>query len=260
MALFTISVRLALSTIFDAVDDQVRDDFSKGFIRDENDYTSNLTSRVRNLINSSLNLHATTHTQMLPKKVEEAWGVDACIIFIDHANDLSKLCLFEAKSDGRWDRIQKKIGFRESHFSTQLDRQRKPFNMGFAIWEQFYSRKPCGSPIGRRNTRGSTCILHQEAILHNAPHPGGSVWNLGDIDLLAVKQGSTKMGDMILKACECKIGTPKTLQELYSLIGYILPAKHILVIQGGGKVISHEEYFNKKADLKNNIPIPGSCD
>ncbi|WP_318471998.1 hypothetical protein [Photobacterium leiognathi] len=143
-------------------DAEIRTDFNLGYVVDENDYTSNLTAYIRRIINTNLPLRVTTVSQKLPENAEQAWGVDACIVLIDHDINEYKLCLFEAKTDrNNWDYLKVNKKSKVSHFSTQLARQVKPFNMGAAIWEQFYSSYANGHAIGNRNDQGSAYILYR---------------------------------------------------------------------------------------------------
>lgn len=243
MALFDHQIRDSLEDLINVADAEIRTDFNLGYVVNENDYTSNLTAHIRRIINTHLPLRVTTVSQKLPAHAEQAWGADACIILIDHDSGECKLCLFEAKTDrNNWDYLKANKTSKVSHFSTQLARQVKPFNMGFAIWEQFYSSHVNGQPIGNRNDQGSTCILHSNAIAHNGTHPNANVWIDQDIDSLALNQLQTTMGGLVKSACECNMGTPKSFRELHALLEEQLPVEHLLFIEGGRVVLSGEEF------------------
>ncbi|EOI6460979.1 hypothetical protein ACMU58_003461 [Vibrio cholerae] len=249
MALFDYQIRFELEHLINIADAEIRTDFNLGYVVDENDYTSNLTAHIRRIINTHLPLRATTVAQKLPANAEHAWGVDACIILVDHDTRECKLCLFEAKTDRlNWDYLKTSKTPQVSHFSTQLARQIKPFKMGFAIWEQFYSSKANGCANGNRNDSGSTCILHDIAVNYKGVPPNANVWVDQDIDNLSANQADTSMGTLIKGVCECSFGIAKSVQDLCALIEDQLPVEHLLFIEGG-RVVSSEEEFQSIAQL-----------
>jgi hypothetical protein len=264
MALFNNQIRMGLEHLINVADIEIRTDFHDGYLVDENDYTSNLTSHIRRIVNTHLPLRVTTVSQKLPANMEQVWGVDACIILIDHDTSECKLCLFEAKSDRKnWDYIKSRKTSAVSHFSTQLARQVTPFKMGFVIWEQFYSSRMNGISVGKRNNLGSTCILHSNAITHNGTHPNSNVWTDKDIDHLATKQIQNTMGSLVKITCECNLGVAKSISELLLILEGKLPVKEILFVEGG-RIMSrgenHPTIANKYITSQSNRPPTAAAD
>lgn len=59
---------------------EIRLDFHNGIIVDENDYTSNLTSHIRRIINAALPLNVYTHSPKLRPSQERFWGADSMVV------------------------------------------------------------------------------------------------------------------------------------------------------------------------------------
>lgn len=238
MALFDRETRELIEKLINQVDVDLRSDFSRGIITSEDEYTTVLTAEIRNRIDARLPLKSSAFSQKLKSNEEQAWGVDACVLLIDHDSNVWKLCLFEAKSDRpNWDYLKHNSQPPISHFSSQIARQVVPNKQGFVVWEQFYSSKPNGTPIGDRNPKGSTCILHHLAFYHNGTPPNPKVWTDNDIDTLARDwQKVSKMGGLVNTVCKCKLGKPFDFSELEELLRERIPVRHILFLEGGGDV------------------------
>jgi hypothetical protein len=127
MPFFSEAQTRELVTFAYFADKEARSDLICNLIRDEDDYTSNLTGALRRNINShsTSGLRATSH--MLSTSQERRSGCDATVILT--ANGFTKVALFEAKlprltsGTSVWDYPQTASGL--SHFSDQLDRQAK---------------------------------------------------------------------------------------------------------------------------------------
>lgn len=256
MALFDRETRELIEKLINQVDVDLRTDFSIGIISSENEYTSVLTAEIRNRINARLPLKSAAFSQKLKSNEEQAWGVDACVLLIDYDKGVGKLCLFEAKSDRpNWDYLKPNYQPPISHFSSQIARQVAPNKQGFVVWEQFYSSKPNGTPIGDRNPKGSTCILHHLAFKHNGTPPNPNVWTDNDIDTLALeKQRVSKMGSLVRTVCKCKLGKRFDFSELEELLRERIPVRHILFLEGGRVVSENNSYHSIAKRYQERFP------
>lgn len=231
MALFDLFIRSELERLINLSDNKVRNDYHSGLVVGEDDYTSNLTLRIRSEIMNNLSLQVATFSQKLPPPLERKWGVDACIILIDKNIGEYKVCLFEAKAvKNNWDYMQPKSNPPVSHFSTQLRRQVVPNNKGYAIWEQFYSQRENGISTGNMEPFGSTCIIHDIAINHKGRHPNNIIWNTSDINELA-KTNSKKMGGLVKSVCECNFGEAQSVSNIRETLANTIPAKYIIFLE-----------------------------
>ncbi|CNB67798.1 Uncharacterised protein [Yersinia frederiksenii] len=237
MALFDHQLRYRLENLIDVADKEIRQDFYNGYIVDENDYTSNLTSHIRKIINVALPLRVYTFSQKLPPTQERYWGADAMVVLIDHNLNLGKIAFFEAKTDRpNWDYFQKSSSM--SHFSTQLDKQTRAINFKYAVWEQFYTKKDINAPHqGYRNQEGSSCIIHELAYNLHAPLPSATIWTDSDVDYLCKTQTESNlpitMGGMIRIICECHYGSPYPISDIINFLSEKLNVNDILIIEGG---------------------------
>ncbi|HIE8604077.1 TPA: hypothetical protein ACXPX3_004746 [Klebsiella variicola subsp. variicola] len=245
MALFDHQLRGALEKLIDVADKDIRKDYYNGYIVDENDYTSNLTSHIRRMINTSLPFSAYTFSQKLPPSQERYWGADAMVVLIDHNLNLGKICFFEAKTDRQnWDYFQKSST--TSHFSTQLEKQVRAINLKYAVWEQFYTKKDINAPCQRyRNKKGSSCIFHGLAYKLHAPLPNSTIWTDSDVDYLCETQRELHlpitMGGMIRFICECRYGSPYPISDVIQFLSEKLNVNNILIIEGGHPPNSENE-------------------
>ncbi|WP_146114166.1 hypothetical protein [Pantoea coffeiphila] len=237
MALFDRNIRDALERLIDVADKEIRKDFYNGCIVDENDYTSNLTSHIRKIINAALPLSVYTFSQKLPPTQERHWGADAMVVLIDHNLNLGKVSFFEAKTDRQnWDYYQ--TSSTTSHFSTQLERQVRARNFKYAVWEQFYTKKDINAPNqGYRNQEGSSCIFHDVAYNLHAPLPNSTIWTDSDVDYLCKMQRESylpiTMGGVIRFICECHCGSPYPISDIINFLSEKLNVNDVLIIEGG---------------------------
>lgn len=95
-------------------DREARTDLAKGYIRGENDYTSNFTGALRRIINANSTTGLTAESYLLSPSEEREMGVDGAIILSNDSN--SKVAVFEAKFPRfkqvgyRWDKEQTASG------------------------------------------------------------------------------------------------------------------------------------------------------
>jgi hypothetical protein len=262
MSLFNPIIISQLEGLINFSDGLMRHNFHRGVIVDENDYTSNLTSHIRERINESLPLIASTFSQKLPGGIERKWGADAIIIMIDHQQHIAKVALFEAKTDRpNWDYIQPNSSPPVSHFSSQLNKQVNAINLGFAVWEQFYTNEDLNSPLGSsRNQMGSSCIFHRLASLHHYPMPNSTIWQDQDVDSLCKFQTTIgwpiTMGGIIRSICECHYGEVFSLDWVISMMDDFIDFSEILIIEGSvsRKINPEELVANIFARAINNKP------
>ncbi len=74
MALFDIFIRSELERLINLSDNKVRDEFHLGQVVGEDDYTSNLTLRIRSEIMRCLPLQVTAFSQKLPPYIRKEMG------------------------------------------------------------------------------------------------------------------------------------------------------------------------------------------
>lgn len=188
-------------------DRETRDDLVAGYVRGEDDYTSQFTVTLRRRINaqSTTGLRATSY--LLPVRRERQMGCDAAVLI--SGRDATKTAPFEAKLPGvargktRWDYRQGTGG--NSHFSGQLDKQ-KSFVPGFAVFEMFYLDWPFGAQPSHLPDEGSACVWHDEAVAFDgvrgsAPGP----WSHAELDTLLHRQALT-IRDVLEAVCQCAAG------------------------------------------------------
>lgn len=239
MSLFDYDTKMQLENIFNVADMEIRQEYHNGYVIDENDYTSNLTSHIRRIANAQLPLIVSAHTQKLPASDERRWGTDAMVVLLDTDKGQGKIALFEAKVDRQnWDYTQKSS--LDSHFSTQLKRQRLAVKLGFAVWEQFYTKESVHTHSqNERNPKGASCIIHSIASSLRAPHPNTIIWTETDIELLCKIQKESNfpitMGGMIRMMCECKIGNLLSLDDIIKFFEESIDIKQILIVEGVSK-------------------------
>lgn len=235
MALFDTHTRAEIERIIDECDWRAGIKLRRITGRKEDSVTEHLVTSIckqiiEDLGESDSGLKVKIFSQKNPQNEEKAWGVDAILILYDHEQSAGKICLFEAKIDrDRWDEPEKKS--KMSHFSSQLSRQKTPYNDGCVIWEQFY-KGPASLPEGsKRSSTHSTCILHQDAVQHNGTHPNNKVWTVSDIDALARNYTVFRMGELIRKVCECLHGKLKNLDEILAFVRNMPIVENVLLIE-----------------------------
>ena len=234
MALFDPYFRRYLRYIFSSADLLVSRRALNGLISDENDFTSKLTFLIdeffylkqfkgRNIFRQA---SFSVRSNKMKSNPERHFGSDAYILLVDYSSNQFKVCFFEAKSNrDNWD----KVNSGESHFSSQIRRQRNAIDRGYAVWEQFYPYiNPKKKLSPHRYQFGSSCIIHHNAyvyMLNNVTNPLTNIsraWSDQDIDNLCISQTqSITMGGMIFLASECLIGTPQKIDKNFSVNGYI---------------------------------------
>jgi len=210
-------------------DMEIRSDLARGYIKSENDYTSNFTGALRRNINSYSRTGLSATSLMLTPVDEQRTGTDATIIITRHGE--SKVALFEAKwpriSDPyfQWDYPQTANGL--SHFSDQLVRQRY-YKKQFAVFEMFYCEHDFGSQPPYMQQRLSSCVWHNDAhCFMNKRAKPEAVWNQDDLVTL-LKAGNCGIDNILLPLCECqreavlKMSDPKNIVHEFRLPPMVL--------------------------------------
>lgn len=206
-----------LSSIIYFIDSEIRKDLNRGHITDENDYTSNLCSRIRNI---GLNNFFKIQSFKCNKSQESRFGCDGIILF--KLKDFIKVGLFEAK----WPRVSRiyqwdKLNSKESHFHSQLNRQRKWSNTA-AIWEMFYNELPVGDKYWNFDRYGSSCVWHELALIYDSNFiKSNQIWKNEDIiELFWTRPFSffnrhygNNLRYIILDMLSCKKGKPISLDN-----------------------------------------------
>jgi hypothetical protein len=212
-------------------DREIRSDLSIGFIKDENDYTSNFTGALRRKINcySKSNIEATSYN--LPKNIEQQTGSDATIII--QSNGFSKIVFFEAKwprmkqTGYRWDYKQTSTGL--SHFSDQLDRQSN-YSGHIAIFEMIYCEYGLGISKHQMQPEGSTCVWHDGALTFKNTRPKpDSKWSQSDLAAM-FKTNNYSISQILHEVCICNKGQPYSTSNSMGLIEEMRLSGDILVI------------------------------
>jgi len=212
-------------------DREIRSDLSIGFIKDEDDYTSNFTGALRRNINCYSKTGITANSYVLKKKIEETVGCDATIII--QSNGYSKVVLFEAKwprlstSNYRWDHKQASTGL--SHFSNQLDRQVN-FYSQFAIFEMIYCEYPFNQQPNFMLPDVSSCIWHDDAMqFKNGRQNPDSIWSQTDM-ISMLKSGNVDIAKILADVCHCNKGQPIPIKDAQDAIQEFRIAGEVLII------------------------------
>lgn len=190
-------------------DKEARSDLSLGFIKDENDYTSNFTGALRRIINSNSQTGLSASSFLLQHSEEREIGADAAII-LSRGNE-SKVAVFEAKwprfmtSGYQWDYEQTASGL--SHFSDQLERQTH-WRGHFAVFEMFYSEHAFGAQPLFLNADGSSCVWHDDtdAFRQHRPNPDG-VWSQTELQKLLTSK-RVSIAEVMHEFGVCNQGKP----------------------------------------------------
>lgn len=206
----------------------VRADLIRGFVVNENDYTSNFTSALRREINSRAIPGLAAHSQVLKPLVERRTGTDGCIIFRNRTH--YKIGLFEAKwprlstHTNCWDSLQKSTA--KSHFDSQLARQNAL--SGLAIWEMFYSEEPYGSNPHFPHY-GSSCVWHADAFAISSARTQTTPWT--DTELTTLLAASKlAIGDIVRSICECLKGKPHPADTMQNYLQELGIKGNVLVV------------------------------
>jgi hypothetical protein len=195
-------------------DKEARSDLSLGFIKDENDYTSNFTGALRRIINSNSQTGLSASSFLLQHSEEREMGADAAIILSRGSE--SKVAVFEAKwprfmNPGyEWDYQQTASGL--SHFSDQLERQAH-WHGRFAIFEMFYSEYAFGAQPPFLDANGSSCVWHEDADAFRKHRPSPeSLWSQADLQkLLSAHQ--VNIAEVMKELGICNQGKPIRMVE-----------------------------------------------
>lgn len=200
-------------------DTEIRSDLSSGYIKNENDYTSNFTGAFRRNINSYTQTGLTATSMLLSSQHEQQMGCDATIIITSGGE--SKIAIFEAKwprlskQHYQWDYSQTSTGL--SHYSDQLKRQKR-HNGTLAIFEMFYCEFPFNKQPAYMQDRVSSCIWHDDAMLfnNNRTKPD-SIWNQADL-ISMLQKGNLEIGNIIRAICKCEKGKPIRMDNAESIV------------------------------------------
>lgn len=226
MALFDEDFREEIEVFFSLADSFMLRKLKKGIVVDENDCTSQFTNAVTELFPIHFPLTVKAFSQKLPAAIEQEWGVDGVILLVDHEVNQGKICLFEAKVGRQnWDYIQKNSEPPVSHFSTQLKRQKVPYDHGFIVWEQFYTPSQINS----------LCFLHNIALEHKGEPTYSNVWRNTDVDAACELQRGkglpVNVGEIIKLACECTIGRPFFINDIVAHLHKMPSIANALLIE-----------------------------
>lgn len=211
-------------------DKQTRSDLAGGYIVNENDYTSNFTGELRRIINSNSHTGLSASSYLLSPPDERLSGCDAAIVIT--SNGHFKIATFEAKYPRisqlayAWDHIQKSTGL--SHFSSQLDRQRR-FARIHAIFEMFYCELPFGMQPGYMQGEVSSCVWHEDAVQFDSSRSAPQTTWLSN-DLVGLLQARNfPIEDILREVCRCSRGEARPsfggIQDIareFSLFGHVL--------------------------------------
>lgn len=190
-------------------DKEARSDLSLGFIKDENDYTSNFTSALRRIINSNSQTGLSATSFLLPHTDERQMGADAAIILSRDSE--SKVAVLEAKwprfktRGYDWDYAQTASGL--SHFSDQLKRQRH-WHPVCAVFEMFYTEYPFGEQPSFLDSNGSSCIWHGDAaaFMKHRLNPD-DIWTQLELQTLLASK-SVNISSVMAEFGLCNQGQP----------------------------------------------------
>jgi hypothetical protein len=217
-------------------DKEARSDLMGGFIKDENDYTSNFTGALRRIINSNSQSGLSATSFLLTHGEERECGADAAII-LSRGNQ-SKVAVFEAKwprfkTPGyAWDHAQTDTGL--SHYSDQLARQ-KSWLHTFAVFEMFYNEYAFGTQPPFLDKEGSSCVWHDDAESFNTKRKRPDVlWTQDELKVLLQKKQIT-IGMVMKEFGECLKGKAIPIPEPEA-VGreYRLP-RQLLAIRAAGE-------------------------
>jgi hypothetical protein len=210
-------------------DKEARSDLFGGYIRDENDYTSNFTGALRRIINSYSQTGLKATSYMLDTTHERRMGCDATIILT--AQNYSKVVCFEAKLPGlnsgkvKWDYYQTSTGL--SHFSDQLARQNS-FLSKFAMFEMFYCDYPFTQQPQYMLDDVSSCIWHKDAYSFDQSRGTQQPWKNADL-ITMLQKGNHGIDYILNEVCMCNqgtqiniTGTGDNIARQFELEGYIL--------------------------------------
>lgn len=216
-------------------DKETRSDLAGGFIKDENDYTSNFTGSLRRNINTYSQTGLSAISFLLTHGEERECGADAAIIL--SRGSQSKVAIFEAKwprfkSPGyAWDYAQTASGL--SHYSDQLARQRKWPHM-FAVFEMFYNEYAFGTQPPFLDQEGSSCVWYEDADSFKAGRTNpDAVWSQDDLKTL-LKAKQTTIGGVMAAFGLCTKGQPIHMAEPEAVGREFRLPRQVLAIKATG--------------------------
>lgn len=237
---------LSLPDFIYEIDNMVRSDLSEGYIVNERDYMSTLTSYIRFSLKSKSFSNFICHSQSLPSNSEKLFGCDS--IFIIKNNDKIKILLIEAKNpklqrkSNGWDRFEKSKN--RSHFGDQLFRQ-SAWNSTVSICELFIIDYPHQKQPGFYDDFGATCLYHEDVYSYYQnniePQKKYRSWTNEHLKKLLPYDNDTK-----------KLNLKKILEDLINDNAYNLIADHGFVELNAEniyrdniyKILSTQEEYN----------------
>lgn len=213
-------------------DIEIRSDLCRGYIKNENDYTSNFTGAFRRNINSYTKTGLTATSMLLDSNHEKQLGCDATIII--SSNGQSKIAIFEAKwprlsePHYRWDYPQTSTGL--SHYTDQLNRQKR-HNGSLAIFEMFYCEfHPYKQPSYMQD-EVSSCVWHDDAVSFNNSRPNSDdIWSQADLIAMLTK-GNIEISSIVEAICKCEAGQPFQMDDPTLIASEFRLPGNILFIQ-----------------------------
>jgi hypothetical protein len=225
---------IELATMARWADREVRSDLAGGYIRGEDDYTSNFTGALRRNIRAHSQTGLKAVSFLLQPGEERRMGVDAAIIITNDSQ--SKVAVFESKYPRfsqpgyRWDGEQTATGL--SHFSDQLDRQQK-FDPKIAVFEMFACEFPIGEQPDFLPPDSSSCVWLDDAKVYRGSRPDpNQIWTQADAEDLLTKHGQD-ISQVMLTFGQCRKGHPIRMMNPRGIIEqYRLGALQVLAVQG----------------------------
>lgn len=200
-------------------DREIRLDFHKGNVADEDNYTSLFTGTLRRILNTHPGADISVESFKLKGSMEQKTGCDATIIIRQGA--LCKIALFEAKwpieksKPRRWDYAQTSTGL--SHFTDQLRRQSNVVG-NFAIFEMFYSDDDFNCQKDFMNDETSTCVWHEDTLKYCLSRTDpDSFWKLKDLEAL-LKTNRLNIAQILEAICRCLKGKPLKYFDPHKMI------------------------------------------
>jgi len=217
-------------------DKEARSDLAGGFIRDEDDYTSNFTGALRRIINSNSTTGLSATSFLLGTSVERSMGCDAAVIV--RSNGQVKIATFEAKLPRftdpyhRWDYAQTSSGL--SHFSDQLERQKR-FAGTLAVFEMFYCEAPFNKQPPHMQSEASSCVWHSDAIRFDSCRSASRPpWTQNELSTM-LKAGNCGIDSILRAVCECRSGEPISMPEDPTLVAREFGLSgHVLFVNTSG--------------------------
>ena len=220
-------------------DKEARSDLAAGYIKDENDYTSNFTGALRRIINSNSHTGLSATSFLLSHGEERQSGADAAVIV--SKGKYSKVALLEgkwprfARSGYLWDYAQTSSGL--SHFSDQLDRQQK-WNGTFAIFEMFYCEYPFKKQPAFMDDDGSSCVWHDEAVRFCGTRSNPTaIWMRDELSTL-LQRTRLSIKDVVTNFAQCHRGIPIPMVDPHAIDREFRLPDQVLAVTASGEMSS----------------------